>query len=128
MRKRNAFATGFYAGIPYAVVALLISIKIHYFILVWLFSVVFQILGALYGASYIRKGHMNEDWLKVLFWSNLVTWIFPPLGLFGAGCTRVINYRNQGGDRNLYMKLAAFCFIASIINATVLFNILFVAK
>jgi hypothetical protein len=123
--KKKAFATGFTSATPLTLIALLISLKIHYFIIVWIIYIVFSLIGASYGASYIRNGNVNKNWLNQLFWSNAATWLIPPLGFFTSASTAVINRRNQGDDYSKFRWIANFCFLASIINATALAGLLF---
>jgi hypothetical protein len=118
--KKKAFVAGMTGALPLGLVAALISLKFHFFILVWLIYIVFTLLGTIYGAAYIRQGKANEDWLKQLFWSNTATWLIPPLGFFTASSTGVINHVNKGNDYNLFRRLANFCFFASLVSATIL--------
>lgn len=76
--------------------------------------------GALYGVRYIRQASKNNTWLKLLFWSNTLTWIIPPIGFFTYGATHTINLRNHGEDRKLFNRLSSACFWLSLINAIIM--------
>lgn len=122
--KRKAFVAGMNGALPLTLIAALISLKFHFFILVWLVYTIFSLLGIIYGASYMRQGNVNEGWLKKLFWSNLATWLVPPLGFFTATSTGVINHANRGNDYTLFRRLANFCFVASLVSSTIIFGLL----
>jgi hypothetical protein len=118
-RVRGAII-GARAGLISGVVAVLISLKYHFFIYAYLLMVLTSVLGAFYGARYMQKTNKSKEWLKLLFWSNTFTWILPPVGFFTSAATRTINYRNQDADRKLFMRLATTCFWLSFINAIIL--------
>lgn len=122
--RKNPFAVGFIGALPFALIATLISAKLHFFIFVWLIYVIFSSIGAFYGTSYIRKDSSSEDFLKILFWSNTVSWIIAPLGFFTASATEIINHRNKGEDHNFFKNLSRFCFIASIVSLSLIFGLL----
>jgi len=118
--RKSPFAIGFVSGLPFSVVAGLISWKYHFFIIVWLVTISAQVCGGIYGAKYLHQENIRKDWLRILFWSNTFAWVFPPIGLFNAAATRVINSRNQAADRKLFMRLATIGFWLSLINAVIL--------
>lgn len=124
--KSPAFMTSFKFGLFYAVLAIIINLKVHHFLPVWVVAQGFWAAGSIYGVAYMQKNDLASSggWLRVLFWSNTVMWLVPPLGLFGAGAARVINTRNQGADHGLFRGLINFCYIASLVIATILTNLL----
>ena len=122
--KKNPLAIGFVNRLVYGLVAVLISLRYHFFIVVWLIAVGAQILGSLYGAKYFYKEHMDKDWLKLLFWSNTFAWVIPPVGFFISAATRIINLRNQADDHKVFARLAAIGFWLSFINAIILAKLL----
>jgi len=107
-------------GLISGIVAVLISLKYHFFINAYLVMVLTSIPGAFYGARYMQKANKSNEWLKLLFWSNTFTWVLPPIGFFTSAATHTINYRNQDADRKLFMRLASTCYWLSFINAIVL--------
>jgi Na+/H+ antiporter NhaD/arsenite permease-like protein len=111
---------GVKAGLLWGLVALLISLKYHFVIYAYLVMALSYVLGGYYGVYYIRKTSQNIKWLKLLFWSNTFTWILPPIGFFTYAATHVINSRNHGEDRTLYMRLAIVCSWLSFINIIIL--------
>jgi hypothetical protein len=118
MRKK-AFLTGLVEGLsPVYLVAILISLKLHFFILVWLAYLVFGYLGSLYGVVYLHRASIDKIWLKKLFWSNAITWLIPPIGFFTAAATSTINDKNRGADYKLFERLSIFCFFSSTATAT----------
>jgi Na+-driven multidrug efflux pump len=68
----------------------------------------------------MQKASQNVKWLKLLFWSNTLTWILPPIGFFTGAATGVINSRNHGDDRVVFSRLSRACFWLSFINAIVM--------
>jgi hypothetical protein len=118
--KVEGFIIGFRGGLVWGAAAPLISLKYHFFIYAYLVMITMSLLGALYGARYMRRANESKQWLKLLFWSNTFTWIFPPAGFFTCTATRTINLRNQDVDRQLFMKLSTICFWLSFINIVVL--------
>lgn len=72
--------------------------------------------GFAYGQWYLKKEHINEGWLSFLFWSNLLVWLLPPLGMFTGTATYVINSENNGEDRGKYIFLAWFGIVLSLVN------------
>ncbi|HEU4966037.1 MAG TPA: hypothetical protein VFT53_00965 [Candidatus Saccharimonadales bacterium] len=67
-----------------------------------------------YSTWYIRRGKYNERWLALLFWSNVITWVIPVLGVFTAAATNLINMHNHGEDRRKYMRLASIGILLSV--------------
>jgi hypothetical protein len=118
--KTRGFIIGLKGGLLWGAIAVLISLKYHFFIYAYLVMVLTTALGGFYGLRYMQKAIKSNEWLKLLFWSNTFTWIVPPVGFFTCTATRYINYRNQGSDHKLFMRLAAICFWLSLINATIL--------
>jgi len=118
--RKSPFAIGFVNGLPYGVIVGLISWKYHFFIIVGLITIIAQACGSIYGARYLHRENIRNDWLRILFWSNTFAWVIPPIGLFNSAATGVINSRNQAADRKLFMRLATIGFWLSLINATIL--------
>jgi cell division protein FtsW (lipid II flippase) len=52
--------------------------------------------GYLYANWYTKNGKMNEQWLRILSWSNLITWLLPFIGYFTSVATYQINQSNKG--------------------------------
>lgn len=73
-------------------------------------------IGLLYGTWYANREHINEGWVKFLFWSNTFTWIIPPLGILTSTASFSINSRNNGPDRSKYMTLATVGISLGILN------------
>jgi hypothetical protein len=118
--KTRGMIIGLRAGLISGLLAVLISLRYPFFLNVYIVTVLALMLGAYYGLHYIRKESKNLQWLKILFWSNTITWIVPPVGFFTCSASRVINVRNQGEDRKQYLILARICLILSFINAVIL--------
>jgi len=65
---------------------------------------------------YIKRGRFDKRLLNFLFWSNLVAWIIPILGLLVGSLTNQINLQNHGKDRRKYMVLGSLGFLLSILH------------
>jgi multisubunit Na+/H+ antiporter MnhF subunit len=111
---------GLKGGLIWGAIAVLISLKYHFFIYAYLVMGLTSVIGALYGSRYLQKATKNNKWLKLLFWSNTFTWILPPIGFFTYGATHSINLRNHDEDRQLFMRLSTACFWLSFINAIII--------
>jgi uncharacterized membrane protein len=111
---------GLKGGLLWAGIAVLISLKYPFFLYAYVVMGLVSIVGAFYGVYYLKKVTKSNTWLKLLFWSNMFTWIVPPIGFFTYGATRTINSRNHDDDRKLFIRLANVCFWLSFINAIIL--------
>jgi|SRR5665213_2671701 len=118
--KTRGFIIGLKGGLLWGIPAGLISVKYHFFIYAYLVMLLTSGLGAYYGVRYMRGTNKSNEWLKLLFWSNTVTWIVPPIGFFTYGATHSINLLNHDEDRKLFNKLSDACFWLSFVNAIIL--------
>lgn len=111
---------GLKGGLIWGAIAVLISLKYHFFIYAYLVMVFTSSLGGFYGLRYMQKASKSNGWLKLLFWSNMFAWILPPVGFFTCTATRIINSRNNDSDRRLFIALTRVCYWLSFINAIIL--------
>jgi hypothetical protein len=118
--KMRGAIIGARAGLISGAIAILISQKYPFFIYAYVVLLLTSLPGALCGVWYIQRRTLGGEWLKLLFWSNTLAWIVPPIGFFVCAATRTINFRNHGADREQFMRLAGGCFILSFINALIL--------
>jgi len=119
--RQRAALKGAKAGLGLAIVFAIIGLKFPFIFISFLITEIFSIIGAIYGARYIYSKNKNITWLRILFWSNSVTWLVPPIGFATLSATHIINKANHGKDKLLFDRLRQTCFILCVIT-TLLFT------
>jgi hypothetical protein len=97
------------------------SIIIGFVIGKYLGLVVFLFLGALYVGQwfpkwYLKRERANITLVKWIVWSNVLTWLLPPLGVM-TGFAALEFGNHFPGDRKKYKTIAIIGIVASLINA-----------
>jgi len=97
------------------------SIIIGFVIGKYLGLVVFLFLGALYVGQwfpkwYLKRERANITLVKWIVWSNVLTWLLPPLGVM-TGFAALEFGNHFPGDRKKYKTIAIVGIVASLINA-----------
>ncbi len=105
------------------------SIIIGFVIGRYLGLVVFLFLGALFVGQwfpkwYLKREHVNLTLVKWIVWSNVLTWLLPPLGVM-TGFAALEFGNHFPADRKKYKIIAIIGIVASLLNALsgVLMNI-----
>lgn len=75
-------------------------------------------VGSSFPQWYLKREKISEKFVKILFWSNTVTWLIPPIGLFTSIATYQFTERLETGKFRPAI-LATICLILTIINASV---------
>jgi hypothetical protein len=78
---------------------------------------VLALLAAWWARWYLKRPNINKMWLRVLFWSNVVTWLVPAVGFFTGFATLTINEKNHGSGRTKYMVMAVVGLVLSFANS-----------
>lgn len=97
------------------------SIIIGFVIGKYLGLVVFLFLGALYVGQwfpkwYLKRERANITLVKWIVWSNVLTWLLPPLGIM-TGFAALEFGNHFPGERKKYKTIAIIGIVASLINA-----------
>lgn len=97
------------------------SIIIGFVIGKYLGLVVFLFLGAIYVGQwfpkwYLKRERVNITLVKWIVWSNVLTWLLPPLGVM-TGFAALEFGNHFPGDRKKYKTIAIIGIVASLINA-----------
>lgn len=87
------------------------------FIFAWL-------IGQWFPKWYLKRGHANITLVKWIVWSNVLTWLLPPLGVM-TGFAALEFANHFPGDSKKYKTIAIIALAASFLNALsgVLMNI-----
>lgn len=79
------------------------------------------LLGTWYAKWYAGRSHPEMVWVRLVCWSNLLTWLLPPIGTLTAGATFRFNRepRSTGstGRQVKYDVLATIGLVLAIGNA-----------
>lgn len=83
--------------------------------------VVFLFLGALllgqwFPKWYLKRDKVNISLVKWIVWSNVLTWLLPPLGI-ATGFAALEFGNHFPGDRKKYKTVAIIGIVASLLNA-----------
>jgi hypothetical protein len=116
MKKKNG-AWGTIVGIISFIIGVAIVRAVPAVGTVLIIALLVGLFARWYGNWYLRKEVGSESWLKFLFWSNVATWLLPPVGFFTSIATYTINSENHGEDRETYMTLAIVGIVLSLINS-----------
>jgi hypothetical protein len=78
-------------------------------------------LAIRYAKSLLERGNIKIKRLKVLYWSNLVSWIIPFIGVYTSIASYTVNKENVAKDRSMYMLLAGIGLVLSTVNTVASF-------
>ena len=80
-----------------------------------LFAIGIYVLPALlFAVIFIKIGWYNKTFLWLLFWSNIIAWVVPALGIAIGVSTSLINRHNTGEDRRKYFVLGAIGYLLGV--------------
>jgi ribosomal protein L40E len=74
------------------------------------------LLGQWFPKWYFKRDQINWAVVKFIAWSNLLTWILPPMGIL-TGTASFEFYKLLGSENKKYKYLALFSIIFSVLNA-----------
>ena len=74
-------------------------------------------IGSWFPKWYVKRGRVNQSFIRVIAWSNLITWFLPVLGLLTGVLT--IKFYILGKGEKKYKILGIVSIILSIINAVI---------
>ena len=84
--------------------------------LVLLLFVLAWFIGQWFGKWYLKREHINTTLVKWIVWSNVITWLLPPLGVMTGFAT--LEFANHfPSDAKKYKTIAIIALIVSFINA-----------
>jgi len=69
-------------------------------------------------AWYVKRDNISSKFIEVISWSNVITWLLPPLGMLTGAMTVKFNQYNTN-ERGKYALLGWGCVVASIVNALI---------
>lgn len=94
-----------------------LGLVVFLFIFAWL-------IGQWFPKWYLKRGHANITLVKWIVWSNVLTWLLPPLGMM-TGFAALEFANHFPGDSKKYKTIAIIALAASFLNALsgVLMNI-----
>lgn len=81
-------------------------------------------IGAYYLGDWIAKWYckrktINEKVLSFASWTNVVSWLLPPLGVFTASMAYSFSVNSKSESNKKYRNLAIIGAVLSIINAAI---------
>jgi hypothetical protein len=81
-------------------------------------------LGAYYLGDWITKWYckrktVNEKVLSLVSWSNVVSWLLPPIGVFTASMAYGFSVNSKSESSKKYRNLAIIGAVLSIVNAAI---------
>lgn len=81
-------------------------------------------IGAYYLGNWIAKWYckrktINEKVLSFVSWTNVVSWLLPPLGIFTASLAYGFSVQSKSESSKKYRNLAIVGAVLSIINAAI---------
>ena len=74
------------------------------------------LLGQWFPKWYLKREHINITLVKWIVWSNVLTWLLPPLGVM-TGFAALEFGNHFPGDHKKYKTIAIIGIVASLINA-----------
>ena len=74
------------------------------------------LIGAWFPGWYLKRQKVSQTLISWIAWSNVLTWLLPPLGIITAVAT--LGFSDvKGVSRKTYMTLAIVAIVLAIINA-----------
>jgi len=117
VKAKPASTLGKVAGVIGALIALAVGRYLGLALLVFfIITYLPYFLGKKLSMRFIKKGFISKRAYGFLAWSNILTWLLPPLGIFTATATLILIKNSKRTPPKSYKVLAIFCIIALIIN------------
>ncbi len=69
-------------------------------------------------ALYVKKSKLNMRFIEIIAWSNVATWLVPPIGTLTAGATLEVNRHNES-DTKKYKFLGYLSLGLAILNGII---------
>lgn len=85
----------------------------------WILFVIFLLaygIGAWFPTWYLKRDRTSQTLMDWIAWSNLLTWLLPPLGIMTAIATLGLS-DSPNASRKKYMTLAIIAIVLAIFNA-----------
>lgn len=99
------------------IVGLIIGFIIGKYLGLVLFIFIFAFfIGQWFPKWYLKREHINITLVKWIVWSNVLTWLLPPLGVM-TGFAALEFGNHFPGDRKKYKTIAIIGISASLLNA-----------